>query len=253
MKHLATPAREYAPGMGMAVADRTINRKITRQVPLYKKHVDLPRRDDISLDKEVADWCKSNNLVIDSYEVPHGDGEIVEVILYVVGEVEVEKWEDVAYRVAFGNSLLHPTAEGDTLYDAAARRNAEFETMHHHLRQASILMSGRHLQHGDETQPTRNMEVFTNCSTSAASFLTFYLLLNGSGVGRSYDDDMQVLDFASLPIVTCVCDQCAGCAYRAPLVSRQGCSLLRSAGQPRRLGQSARKDGIDGVSVHLSQ
>ena len=32
------------------------------------------------------------------------------------------------------------------------------------------------------------MEVFTNCATAIASFAKFYLLLNGSGVGRAYDD-----------------------------------------------------------------
>lgn len=124
-----TPARQYAKGIGDAVADRTVNRK-------------LP-----------------------------GGG--------------VEKWADVAYRVALGNSMLNPSDEG-----------FEFEPLHHHLRQASILMSGRHLQHGDETQPTRNQEVFTNCSTAASSFILFYLLLNGSGVGRAYDDDMMVVNWS---------------------------------------------------------
>ncbi|AHC30494.1 putative ribonucleoside-thiphosphate reductase [Rhizobium phage vB_RleS_L338C] len=62
-------------------------------------------------------------------------------------------------------------------------------------------MSGRHLQHGDENQPTRNMEVFTNCSTAATTFLLFYLLLNGSGVGRSYDDAMIKADLNFMPIV----------------------------------------------------
>ena len=102
-----------------------------------------------------------------------------------------ETWADVAHRVAVGNALLAPKADFEP----------EFESMHHHLRQASILMSGRHLQHGDETQPTRNQEVFTNCSTAAASFVLFYLLLNGSGVGRAYDDHMMVVDWRNLPEV----------------------------------------------------
>lgn len=144
-----TPARSYAPGIGDAVADRTINRK-----------------------KE--------------------DGTR-------------ETWEDVAYRVAFGNSLLHPQGE-QTLAQLAAERTREFHDLHHHLRQASLLMSGRHLQHGDETQPSRNQEVFTNCSTAASTFLSFYLLLNGSGVGRSYDDKMIVADLRNLPIVVPVID-----------------------------------------------
>ena len=56
-------------------------------------------------------------------------------------------------------------------------------------------MSGRHLQHGDTNQSERNMEVFTNCATAPASFILFYLLLNGSGVGRTYDNDMMIVIF----------------------------------------------------------
>jgi adenosylcobalamin-dependent ribonucleoside-triphosphate reductase len=102
----------------------------------------------------------------------------------------MEHWKDVAHRVAKGNTSLH-TEDSDS----------EFQKMNHHLRQASLLMSGRHLQHGDEMQATRNMEVFTNCSTSAMSFLKFYLLLNGSGVGRAMDDELMVVDYKNLPII----------------------------------------------------
>lgn len=135
-----TPARVYAKGMGDAVANRTINRKL------------------------------------------NGD--------------QYETWGHVAERVAMGNSLLA----------LPNHRDEEFEFLHHHLRQASILMSGRHLQHGDVTQPERPMEVFTNCATSACSFLTFYLLLNGSGVGRCYDDDMMLVDWSNLPVTIPVID-----------------------------------------------
>ena len=138
-KGCMTPARQYAKGIGDAVADRTVNR--------------------------------------------------------IKPDGTRETWADVAYRVSLGNSNL---LENSILNGT---QSEEFEHMHHHLRQASILMSGRHLQHGDESQPTRNMEVFTNCSTSASSFLLFYLLLNGSGVGRSYDNLMSVVDWSKLPIV----------------------------------------------------
>lgn len=124
-----TPAKEFAKGIGQAVADRTISRK-------------------------------------------KADGSI-------------EKWEDVAYRVALGNASLNPSDAGH-----------EFETLHKHLRQASVLLSGRHLQHTDANIGQRNMEVLTNCSSSASSFILFYLLLNGSGVGRAYDDDMMLVDWA---------------------------------------------------------
>ncbi|PZR92048.1 MAG: ribonucleoside-diphosphate reductase [Stutzerimonas stutzeri] len=136
-----TPARTYFAGMGQAVADRTINRKIQNED----------------------------------------------------GTTRLETWADVAHRVALGSSMLEPRG--------ASFAAAEFQSMNHHLRQASLLMSGRHLQHGDETQPTRNMEVFTNCSTSATTFLLFYLLLNGSGVGRAYDDALIQADFNNMPIV----------------------------------------------------
>lgn len=138
-----TPARQYAKGIGDAVADRTVNRLI--------------------------------------------DGRR-------------ESWADVAKRVAMGNVALLPEHISPAVFER------EFHDLHHHLRQASLLMSGRHLQHGDETQRTRNMEVFTNCSTAATSFLSFYLLLNGSGVGRAYDDLMMLVDWRNMPIVVCAVD-----------------------------------------------
>lgn len=99
-----------------------------------------------------------------------------------------ETWGEVAHRVAMGNAMLHPSTQ-----------DSEFNFLKRHIAQASILLSGRHLQHGDETQPTRNQEVFTNCSTSATSYILFYLLLNGSGVGRCYDDDLILVDWDNAP------------------------------------------------------
>lgn len=106
-----------------------------------------------------------------------------------------ETWADVADRVALGNSMLCEKKED---------QKREYETLHKHLLNATTLMSGRHLQHGDETQPERNMEVFTNCSTSSTSFMLFYLLMNGSGVGRSYDDDMMLVNWDNAPALRCV-------------------------------------------------
>jgi hypothetical protein len=202
-----TPARSYAKGIGEAVADRTINRKIERPVPRYFETFDLPRDDSSSLDSQVAAYTKSKGLVIDGYEVLYGDELVVTVKASIVAEIGTETWADVAERVATGNAMLHPVTGLEKSYTLlGAERKREFDKMHHHLRQASLLMSGRHLQHGDATQPSRNMEVFTNCSTSASRFLTFYLLLNGSGVGTSYDDAMQAVDFYDLPITVPVID-----------------------------------------------
>ena len=108
---------------------------------------------------------------------------------------EFETWADVATRVAHGNSLLCKTTE---------EREEEYRNLRKHLAKATTLLSGRHLQHGDTNQEKRNMEVFTNCATSSSTFLLFYLLLNGSGVGRCYDDDMMIVNWDHAPAVRCV-------------------------------------------------
>ncbi len=66
--------------------------------------------------------------------------------------------------------------------------------------------SGRHLQHGDMSQPGRSMEVFTNCSTAMFSFMSLLLLLNGSGVGRDYSADSCRVDWDYMPNIRIVLD-----------------------------------------------
>ena len=105
---------------------------------------------------------------------------------------EGEDWGDVATRVALGNSLLHPTGEDDRLEVEEAIANG------------SLLTAGRHLQHGDITQPSKNLELFSNCATACTSFLKFLLLLNGSGVGRNYSDDVMVVDWRDMPHLFCI-------------------------------------------------
>ncbi|MCK1543335.1 ribonucleoside-diphosphate reductase [Bradyrhizobium sp. 179] len=208
---VTTPARDYFPGMGQAVADRTVNRKIVRpfdqpqMIPFL-----IPRDDSSSLDDLMAAHAKSQGYDVGAtgidYHVEHGDDVAVSGFFWAYGRKEVERWADVAARVAHGNALLDPRPASVVIRDQGmmSRLQAdEFDRMHHHLRQASLLMSGRHLQHGDETQPTRNIEVYTNCATAASTFLLFYLLLNGSGVGRAYDDAMIKADLNKMPIVVC--------------------------------------------------
>jgi hypothetical protein len=97
----------------------------------------------------------------------------------------------VADRVSEGNmSLLSIHGEAEIL-EQKRLRNA--------IATGSLLTSGRHLQHGDAQQKTRNLELFTNCATAIASFIKFYLLLNGSGVGRSYDDSLMAVEWANAP------------------------------------------------------
>lgn len=105
-----------------------------------------------------------------------------------------KQWANVARRVAHGNTSLVPGGEKDYV----ALRNS--------IAAGRNLMSGRHLQHGDESQSTRNMEVFTNCSVTASSFSLFYLLLNGSGVGRDYSEQMLLVDYDKAPHLINVCN-----------------------------------------------
>jgi len=137
-----------------------------------------------------------NNTPYVARDISEGMGMAVaqRTILRRKADGDLEVWGDVARRVAVGNCSLHPSGAAD------------LEKLEYHIGRGNTLMSGRHLQHGDENQSKRNMEVFTNCSTAAASFLSFYLLLNGSGVGRCYDDDMMLVDWDRAPTVRCVLD-----------------------------------------------
>jgi hypothetical protein len=105
---------------------------------------------------------------------------------------DAECFGRVADRVATGNMALL----GHVLTDAEQQ---EKRRLRNAIATGALLTSGRHLQHGDASQPERNMEVFTNCATAIASFAKFYLLLNGSGVGRSYDDALIAIDWAEAP------------------------------------------------------
>lgn len=108
---------------------------------------------------------------------------------------EWETWGEVADRVALGNALLCKNEK---------EQEKEFEILRNHIANGVCLMSGRHLQHGDKDQPNKTMELHTNCATSATSFGTFLLLLNGSGVGRSFDDHMMLVNWDNAPNLRCV-------------------------------------------------
>jgi len=103
-----------------------------------------------------------------------------------------ETWEEVAYRVAIGNISLCDCSKD------------ERTKLIDHMKNATVLMSGRHLQHGDLSQKKRPMEVFTNCATAPTSYLSFLNLLSGSGVGRCYDDDLMLVNWDNAPTLRCV-------------------------------------------------
>lgn len=110
----------------------------------------------------------------------------------VFRESDHEDWGRVADRVADGNcSLLTLAGLPPDPVERGALRNA--------IALSALPTSGRHLQHGDAGQISRNETVYTNCSTAASSFMLFLLLLHGSGVGRSYDDSMMFVDWGHAP------------------------------------------------------
>jgi hypothetical protein len=76
---------------------------------------------------------------------------------------------------------------------------AERQDLRNAIATGSLLTSNRHLQHGDAAQRGRAMEVFTNCASAISSFGRFYLLLNGSGVGRAHADELVAIDWDQAP------------------------------------------------------
>ncbi|MFZ5376556.1 MAG: hypothetical protein ACOZAN_02695 [Patescibacteria group bacterium] len=121
----------------------------------------------MSPDKKVASTLPKKKMSFKIRQLSSGLGEAVakRTILRTKQNGEIESWEDVAERVAEGNSGLLPEKY-------KAHRKEEKELLKKHIANASILLSGRHLQHGDETQPGRNMEVFTNCLEKNTKILT---------------------------------------------------------------------------------
>lgn len=154
--------KDFAPGIGRAVADRTVARLIEKQHDQVQfRQIELARDDAVSLDDQVAKHAKNEGLLYSGYHVSKGDDLTVQLTLYVTGEIRREAWSDVAERVSLGNCSLHP--------ESFAREILEMRT---HMRNATVLMSGRHLQHGDGNQSNRPQEVFTNCFDHKTKILT---------------------------------------------------------------------------------
>lgn len=102
-----------------------------------------------------------------------------------------QTWSERVTEVVEGNFLLD-TRTRDA-YEEEMRETME-------LARAGIMpFSGRHLQHGDLRQPDKIGEVFTNCATAMFSFIEFWLLLKGSGVGRCYDSDLCRVNWDFMP------------------------------------------------------
>ena len=184
--------RDLFPGMGQAVGERTYLRYFLTDEEKSKFN-GIVR---INPNEEPANYQRWNAASLNA-------GLQVEItedapLFNRPPDSYYEVWEDVAKRVAEGNCMLPGGSD------------EERQKMYELMTSGGLLMSGRHLQHGDTDQPNRNMEVFTNCSTSATPWATFYLLLNGSGVGTSYDDDLMLIDWDQSPSLRVVLDESHG-------------------------------------------
>jgi hypothetical protein len=202
--HLSTqiPDRKIAPGMGQAVAERTYLRPIANNPAAHIAELN-PN------DPHVQRWFQIlNNAEVNvafSEEAPF-KGRAPEPGL----DYSFENWAALSERVARGNWLLGG--------DNTSSDNHPYEA----IRLGHWIPAGRHLQQGDAHQPFRSQTVFTNCATASSAWSRYYLLLNGSGVGRSLDDDILILDWDNAPAVQCVLDEKhPDYQWGGPFLSRQ--------------------------------
>lgn len=157
--------REFSVPQGMPSA--VFHNKYSRRLWAHPETGELV--DTVTL----QDWAKSNKVDLDPDAKP----------------VRHQTWVERVTSVVAGNLSLSPGTTSDEdnqiLLDLAVSGVMPF--------------SGRHLQHGDDQQRYKLGETFTNCSTSMTSFVKFWLLLKGSGVGRCYDGDICRVNWDYLP------------------------------------------------------
>jgi len=102
-----------------------------------------------------------------------------------------QTWNERLTEVVNGNFLLDPRARAE--YEPELEETLALAKM------GVMPFSGRHLQHGDLRQSDKIGEVFTNCATAMFSFIKFWLLLKGCGVGRCYDSDVCRVNWDFMP------------------------------------------------------
>lgn len=129
----------------------------------------------------------------DTFDVPRGMSLAIWQDKYARKKSDgtYQTWAERLTEVVNGNFSLDPR-------EFQAYSNEYWATLNLAVK-GVMPFSGRHLQHGDTNQKNKIGEVFTNCSTAMFSFLKFWLLLKGSGVGRCYDNDICFVNWDYLP------------------------------------------------------
>ena len=225
MLDAALPARvaKFHPGQGEAVARRTVLRRMPDDLQLAALFEEAgPGRRQIPLnpaDPNFTLWCS----VISAASLDPVKDER-SPIREEPPSWRWETWEEVAGRVALGNASMGPDGLD----------HGELAELRALIRSGVLLMSGRHLQHGDFRQRGRVGEVYTNCSVACSTFSGFYLLLNGSGVGRDYSDRMMAVDWTETPRVCVFVDPSHPDAPSLPksMVATREKVEARAAGAP---------------------
>lgn len=119
----------------------------------------------------------------------------------------LQSYEERVREMIYGNFLMDPRWQEEATETNQPKLWADYKRSVE-LAVAGIMpTSGRHLQHGDETQPDKIMELFTNCSTALFSFMSFRLLLRGSGVGRDYSAACCRVNWDNVPDIRLVLDE----------------------------------------------
>lgn len=142
----------------------------------------------------------------DTYVVPKGMAREVWCDKYARRNADgtFQTWAERIAEVVAGNFSLDPRKDAiPRSEECSGEDRTAFEAdkaLSHELgRRGIFVLSGRHLQHGDMDQANKVGELFTNCSTAMFSWAKFYLLMKGSGVGRSYDSDIHFVNWDFMP------------------------------------------------------
>ena len=110
-------------------------------------------------------------------------------------------------EVVRGNFLLDPRNHSRHPNDQRHALSRELQRTEELAVAGVFPTSGRHLQHGDDNQVDRLLELHANCATALFSFMVFRLLLRGSGVGRDYSAACCRVDWSKMPDVRLVLDE----------------------------------------------
>lgn len=114
---------------------------------------------------------------------------------------QFQNWQERATEVVIGNFSLLSVSPPDRGCKDNTKVFSEKDFLDSlELTLAGVMCySGRHLQHGDENQAKKLMDLFSNCSTSPFCFLTLWKSLCGKGVTSDYSSAIRPVNWDNMP------------------------------------------------------